>query len=67
MKQDPPIEHCRIAAVGSKTKQAIEAYGYEVDFIPSIYHAETMAEEFLQLEKTSLPYCSFVGKLLVEY
>lgn len=63
MKQDPPIGHCRIAAVGSKTKQAIEAYGYEVDFIPSIYHAETMAEEFLQLEKNIAPVLFVRGKI----
>lgn len=63
MKQHPPIGNCRIAAVGTKTKQAIEAYGYEVDFIPSIYHAETMAEEFLQIEKNIEPVLFVRGKI----
>lgn len=38
----------RIAAVGHKTARIIEQYGYQVDFIPSTYNAETMVKEFLQ-------------------
>lgn len=37
----------KIAAVGHKTAQIIENYGYNVHFIPSTYNAETMVEEFL--------------------
>lgn len=43
------ITNCRIAAVGPKTAQAIEAYGYNVEFIPSVYNAKTMAQEFLEM------------------
>src|SRR5699024_9984140 len=41
------LHDVRIAAVGPKTAQAIEREGYTVDFIPSTYNAEVMAEEFL--------------------
>lgn len=37
----------KIAAVGSKTADALIALGYHVDFIPSQYNAEVMAAEFL--------------------
>lgn len=36
----------RLAAVGHKTAGKLEKYGYKVDFIPSIYHAEAMTNEF---------------------
>ena len=48
-RQGISVANCRIAAVGPKTQQAIEAYGYHVDFIPSVYHAKTMAQEFLEM------------------
>lgn len=41
------LDSCRIAAVGSKTNQALQAWKLEADFIPSIYNADTMATEFL--------------------
>lgn len=41
------LKNCRIAAVGSKTNQALQNWKLEADFIPSIYNADTMAEEFL--------------------
>lgn len=37
----------KIATVGSKTAAVLLALGYHVDFIPSRYNAEVMAEEFL--------------------
>ncbi|MHA6250452.1 uroporphyrinogen-III synthase [Oceanobacillus sp. CAU 1775] len=37
----------RIAAVGPKTAQALEAHGFQVEFIPSTYNADVMASEFL--------------------
>lgn len=40
----------KIAAVGLKTKIAIEEHGYTVAFMPSTFNAETMAEEFLEKE-----------------
>lgn len=47
--QSPKIAGCKIAAVGPKTAAAIEALGYEVDFIPTTYNAKVMAAEFLQM------------------
>src|SRR5699024_11483336 len=41
------LKNCRIAAVGSKTNQALQNWKLEADFIPSMYNADTMAEEFL--------------------
>ncbi|WP_027963570.1 uroporphyrinogen-III synthase [Halalkalibacillus halophilus] len=38
----------QIAAVGPKTKAAVKDYGFEVDFIPSVYDADHLADEFLQ-------------------
>lgn len=37
----------KVAAVGSQTAAELLAAGYPVDFIPSRYNAEVMAEEFL--------------------
>src|SRR5699024_9561022 len=52
-QQGISIANCRIAAVGPKTTQAIEAYGYHVEFIPTVYNAETMAQEFLEIYEDS--------------
>lgn len=41
------LKNCRIAAVGSKTNQALQEWGLEADFIPAQFDAETMANEFL--------------------
>lgn len=38
----------RFAVVGPKTKQALQAFGYHAEFIPSRYDAKTMAPEFLE-------------------
>lgn len=43
----------KIAAVGSKTAEALTALGYHVDFIPSLYNAEVMASEFLKKYKNT--------------
>ncbi|WP_174613951.1 uroporphyrinogen-III synthase [Virgibacillus ihumii] len=39
-------EETQLAAVGHKTAEKLEDYGYQVDFIPSTYHAEAMTNEF---------------------
>lgn len=39
----------RIAAVGAKTKEALEQYGYTVDFVPSVYSADVFVKEFPQV------------------
>ncbi len=36
----------KFAAVGHKTAGALEKYGFQTDFIPSVYSAETMTNEF---------------------
>ncbi|MGJ9457114.1 uroporphyrinogen-III synthase [Oceanobacillus sp. CF4.6] len=44
------VHHLRqhkFAAVGHKTEKVLNEYGYQSSFIPSIYNAEIMAEEFL--------------------
>ncbi|MGH0943691.1 uroporphyrinogen-III synthase [Bacillus mycoides] len=38
----------KIAAVGVKTKLELEKRGYQVDFVPTAFVAETFAEEFLK-------------------
>ena len=50
LKQDQfakRLHDCRIAAVGPKTAEKVKRSGYQVDFIPSVYNAKVMAEEFL--------------------
>lgn len=42
------LKDCRLAVVGHKTEEALKAYGFTADFIPSVYNADTMAEEFRQ-------------------
>lgn len=42
------LHKCNVAAVGEKTKAALNNRGYKVDFMPSTYNAETMAVQFLQ-------------------
>ncbi|MFD3445429.1 uroporphyrinogen-III synthase [Microbacteriaceae bacterium 4G12] len=39
----------KVAAVGTKTKQALEQYGYTVHFVPSEFVAETFVKEFIPL------------------
>jgi len=43
-KKDP-LKHTHIAAVGPKTNQVLQTFGYQADFMPSVYNAETMAVE----------------------
>lgn len=57
------LNHCHIAAVGSKTAQALEEFGYTVDFIPSTYNAEVMAKEFLTTYETTKPVLFVRGVL----
>src|SRR5699024_5253694 len=37
------LGHQKFAVVGRKTNEALQKYGYESTFMPSIYNAETMA------------------------
>jgi uroporphyrinogen-III synthase len=36
-----------IAVVGEKTNKKLKEYGYSADFVPTIYDADTLSEEFL--------------------
>ncbi len=38
----------QFAAVGHKTEAVLQAYDFKADFVPTLYNAETMANEFLQ-------------------
>ncbi len=45
-----PIERlhtCKVAAIGTKTLERLEAYGVNVDFYPSEFVAEQFAKEFI--------------------
>src|SRR5699024_9579472 len=39
------MKNTHIAAVGPKTNQVLQIFGYQADFTPSVYNAETMAAE----------------------
>lgn len=41
------VQTAHIAAVGTKTAETLKSYGYEADFIPPVFNAETMMEIFL--------------------
>ncbi|RDW19324.1 uroporphyrinogen-III synthase [Oceanobacillus arenosus] len=37
----------KFAVVGHKTEDVLNTYGFTADFLPTVYNAETMADEFL--------------------
>ncbi|WP_117149219.1 MULTISPECIES: uroporphyrinogen-III synthase [Paraliobacillus] len=41
------LKGLQFAVIGKKTKQMLQSYGYEVDFHPTNYQSEAMAEEFV--------------------
>lgn len=43
----------KLAAVGHKTEAVLIKHGYTVDFVPSVYDAEHMANEFLPQHKVN--------------
>lgn len=43
------FSNVKFATVGHKTEQVLRTFGYEAAFIPSVYDAETMAQEFFSL------------------
>lgn len=45
-KQSYDLSLCKFAAVGTKTEMALTKHGYRADFIPTIFNADTMANEF---------------------
>ncbi|ALX48220.1 uroporphyrinogen-III synthase [Lentibacillus amyloliquefaciens] len=40
------FSEAKFAAVGRKTGWALESYGYQADFVPGIYNAESMTNDF---------------------
>src|SRR5699024_5756739 len=38
---------CKVAVIGEATKQAIENHGVQVDFMPKVFRAKNMMEEFI--------------------
>lgn len=42
----PKPTHIKVAAVGEKTKKALQQYGLQVDFMPSTYSADCFVREF---------------------
>src|SRR5690625_2447377 len=56
------LSHHKFAVVGRKTNEALQQYGYEATFIPSIYNADTMAMEFLKEIKPHRPILLIRGK-----
>lgn len=38
----------KVAAVGTKTEAALQQYGLDADFVPSVFQAATMASEFTE-------------------
>lgn len=55
LQANQPLPLCNIGVVGPKTEQVLNSYGYDAEFIPSTYHADTMAEEFLKNYPTAGP------------
>lgn len=42
----PSTIRCQIAAVGTRTAEALEKLGFQVDFIPTVFSADTLVKEF---------------------
>ena len=43
------LRSCKFAVVGHKTDHALKEHGFQADFIPTIYNADTMASEFMAM------------------
>lgn len=43
----------KVAAVGTKTANCLEAFGVTVDYIPSLFNAEVMGREFLPIYESN--------------
>lgn len=43
------MSSCKIAVVGHKTEDALKTFGFQAHFTPSVYNAETMASEFIDM------------------
>ncbi|WP_411953563.1 uroporphyrinogen-III synthase [Alkalibacillus sp. S2W] len=45
----------RIVTVGEKTRQTLASYGFEVDFIPDVYDADSLVHELIHTYKAQYP------------
>jgi uroporphyrinogen-III synthase len=52
-KKEKVVIEANIGAVGKKTDEALQKYGYKANFIPSSYSAEHMANEFHEQYKAN--------------
>jgi len=43
------MKRTKFAVVGRKTEKVLQHFGKQADFVPSVFNAKTMAEEFLRL------------------
>ncbi|PLT30180.1 uroporphyrinogen-III synthase [Peribacillus deserti] len=64
------LGHPKIAAIGEKTKEAIERLGFRIDFIPESFIAEAFVREFTgrlkQQEKVLLPKGNLARNIIYE-
>ncbi|MBY7143241.1 uroporphyrinogen-III synthase [Virgibacillus sp. NKC19-3] len=49
------LKNKRLAVVGHKTENTLKTFGYAADFTPTVYNADTMANEFLSIYTGSGP------------
>src|SRR5699024_9578924 len=47
LKDHSKLNGKKIAVVGHKTEEALKRFGFDAHFMPTVYNAETMAEEFV--------------------
>lgn len=45
------FQTARIAAVGNKTANVLESYGYVADYIPRVFNAKTMMDDFINKQE----------------
>lgn len=57
------LSQCKIAVVGPKTEKALQAHGYQADFVPTTYNAKVMAAQFLSQYKEAGPVLMVRGTL----
>lgn len=57
------MKKTKFAVVGRKTEEVLQHFGKKADFVPSVYNAKTLAEEFIGLYKPSGPLLLIRGNL----
>ncbi|MET3682557.1 uroporphyrinogen-III synthase [Alkalibacillus flavidus] len=49
------LNQMKLVTVGDKTKQTLNSYGFDVEFVPSVFDAETLAEQLIQQRQMHYP------------